>query len=286
MIILPFSNVTIHIKKLLESIKNTAISDIEAEEITLFTTNLTQDLINKLISGFFGIYVKIETDSQTRQNINKLLPNIWKRVDEEIKNNFGLKYAHFTANNTQEEKKLSRQFLQIVNAESYIPDDLRSIEIDNAINDLLSAHRSFNNFYTEPALARQLLRLVGNELRIPKNVEKKFITAIVEAFLTNGYGIAHNANDTYVQILTNFNSHQGNIAVLSFTDIDISSKFRFDLCKKKHKELINIVRSSITSPAVNELIDYIINEYKGEYSNLINDTTIKNHIENLKILLK
>lgn len=285
-ITLPISNVTIHIKKLLQSIKNTAITDKEAEEITLFTTELTQDQINNLVSGFFGIYVKIETDSQTRQNINKLLPNIWKRVDEEIKNNFGLKYAHFTANNSQEEKKLSRQFLQIVNAESYIPDDLRSIEIDNAINDFLSAHRSFNNFYTEPALARQLLRLVGNELKIPKNVEKKFVTTITEAFLTNGYGIANNANDTYVQILTNFNSHQGNIAILSFTDINISSKFRFDLCKKKYKELINIVRPSITSPAVNELIDYIINEYKGEYSNLINDTVIKNHIENLKMLFK
>ena len=86
--------------------------------------------------------------------------------------------------------------------------------------------------------------------------------------------------------MTNFNSHQGNIAILSFTDINISSKFRFDLCKKKYKELINIVRPSITSPAVNELIDYIINEYKGEYSNLINDTVIKNHIENLKMLFK
>ena len=107
-ITLPISNVTIHIKKLLQSIKNTAITDEEAKEITLFTTELTQDQINNLVSGFFGIYVKIETDSQTRQNINKLLPNIWKRVDEEIKNNFGLKYAHFTANNSQEEKKLIR----------------------------------------------------------------------------------------------------------------------------------------------------------------------------------
>ena len=285
-ITLPISNVTVHIKRLLRSIKNTAITDKEAEEITLFTTKLTQDQINNLASGFFGIYVKIETDSQTRQNINKLLPDIWGRVDEEIKNNFGLKYAHFTANNTQEEKKLSRQFLQIVNAENYIPDDLRSIEIDNAINDFLSAHRSFNNFYTEPALARQLLRLVGDDLKIPKSLEKKFIIAIVEAFLTNGNGTAINANDIYKKILTNLNSHQGNIAVLSFTDSKISSRLQFDLCEKKYKELIEIVKPSITSPPVNEVIDYITNQFNGKYMNLMNDKWIKTSIENLKILLK
>ena len=284
-ITLPISNVTVHIKRLLQSIKNTAITDKEAEEITLFTTKLTQDQINNLASGFFGIYVKIETDSQTRQNINKLLPDIWGRVDEEIKNNFGLKYAHFTANNSQEEKKLSRQFLQIVNAENYIPDDLRSIEIDNAINDFLSAHRTFNNFYTEPALARQLLRLVGDDLKIPKSVEKKFIIAIVEAFLTNGNGTAVNANGIYKKTLTSLNSHQGNIAVLSFTDSKISSRLQFDLCEKKYKELIEIVKPSITSPPVNEVIDYITNEFNGKYMNLMNDKWIKTSIENLKILL-
>jgi len=285
-ITLPISNITVRIKGLLQGVKNTSISDKDAEEIALFTTKLTQDQINNLASGFFGIYVKIETDSQTRQNINKLLPDIWGRVDEEIKNNFGLKYAHFTANNTQEEKKLSRQFLQIVNAENYIPDDLRSIEIDNTIDEFLSAHRGFNNFYTEPALAKQLLRLVGDDLKIPKSVEKKFIIAIVEAFLTNGNGTAINANDIYKKILTNLNSHQGNIAVLSFTDSKISSRLQFKLCEEKYKELIEIVKPSITSPPVNEVIDYITDEFNGKYMNLMNDKRIKISIENLKILLK
>ena len=285
-ITLPISNITVRIKHLLQGVKNTSISDKDAEEIALFTAELTQEQINNLASGFFGIYVKSETDNQTHQNINKLLPNIWGRVSEEVKNTFGLRYADYTANNNQIGKKLSRQFLQIVNAESNIPDPLRTMEIDNTIDEFLSAHRGFNNFYTEPALARQLLRLVGDDLKIPKSVEKKFIIAIVEAFLTNGNGIAINANDIYKKILTNLNSHQGNIAVLSFTDSKISSRLQFELCEKKYKELIEIVKPSITSPPVNEVIDYITNQFNGKYMNLMNDKRIKTSIENLKILLK
>lgn len=285
-ITLPISNVTIHIKHLLERIKNTSLSNSDAQEISVFTTSLTQEQINNLASGFFGIYVRPETDSQTHQNINKLLPEIWGRVDEDIKQSFGFKYAHFTANNSQDEKKLSREFLQIVSAESYIPEDLRAIEIDNTIDNLLSAHRGFNNFYNEPAFARQLLRIIGQPIKIPKSVEKKLIIAIVETFLTNGNGVAVTANEIYTEILSSLDSHQANIAVLSFTDSKISSRLQFGLSQRKYIELIQLVRSSITSPPVNDLVDYITNDYKGRLVNLMNDKTVKTSVENLKVLLK
>jgi hypothetical protein len=285
-ITLPISNVTIRIKQLLQGVKNTAISASDAQEISVFTTGLTQEQINNLASGFFGIYVRQETTSQTHQNINLLLPEIWGRVDEDVKQSFGLKYAHYTANNSQDEKKLSREFLQIVNAESYIPDDLRAIEIDNTIDNLLSAHRGFNNFYNEPAFARQLLRIIGQPLKIPKSVEKKFIIAIVETFLTNGNGIAASANEIYTEILSSLDSHQANIAGLSFTDTRISSRLQFPLTQRKFKELIEIVKPSITSPPVNDLLKYITDSYKGNPSYLMNDKTVKTSVESLKVLLK
>jgi hypothetical protein len=285
-ITLPISNVTIRIKQLLQGVKNTAISSNDAQEISVFTTGLTQEQINNLASGFFGIYVRLETTSQTHQNINLLLPEIWGRVDEDIKQSFGLKYAHYTANNSQDEKKLSREFLQIVNAESYIPDDLRAIEIDNTIDNLMSAHRGFNNFYNEPAFARQLLRIIGKPLKIPKSVEKKLIIAIVETFLTNGNGVAASANEVYTEILSSLDSHQANIAGLSFTDSRISSRLQFPLAQRKFKELLEIVKPSITSPPVNDLLKYITDDYKGKTSYLMNDKTVKTSVESLKILLK
>lgn len=76
-ITLPISNVTIRIKQLLKGVKNTTISVSDAQEIAVFSTTLTQEQINNLASGFFGIYVRPETTSQTHQNINLLLPEIW-----------------------------------------------------------------------------------------------------------------------------------------------------------------------------------------------------------------
>ena len=285
-ITLPISNVTIKIKQLLQSVKDTTISANDAQEIALFSTSLTQEQINNLALGFFGLYVRHETSSYTHQNINLLIPEIWGRVDEDVKQSFGLKYAHFTANNYQTEKKLSRQFLQVVNAENYLPDDLRSFEIENTIDNLLTAHRGFNNFYNEPAFAKQLIRIIGQPMMIPRAVEKKFIMAIVTAFMTNGNGVAVDANEIYKEILSGLNSHQANIAALSFADSKIISRLQFPLCERKFKELLEIVKPSITSPPVNELVKYITEEHKGKSSNLMLDKTVKTSVENLKTLLK
>jgi len=282
---LPISNLTIRIKELLAGIKSTTISDKDAQEIAVFFTNLTQEQVNNLVSGFFGIYTKQDTDSQTLQNINKLLPLIWDRVDEDTRDTFGLKYGNFVANNYQHEKKLSREFLQLVNSESYIPDDLRIVEIESAINNLLSAHRGFNNFYNEPSFARQLSRIVGEPPKVPKALSKKYVLSLVEVFMTNGNGVTVSAQSIYQDLLSKLDSHQANIAVLSFNDTGISSKLQFSLCQTKFKEMLDLVRPSITTPAVKDLLTHIDN-FKGRLENLKHDKTIKTTVASLKVLLK
>lgn len=282
---LPISNITIQIKHLLAGVKTTSISEIEAQEIAVFFTNLTQEQVNNLVSGFFGIYTKPDTDSQTLQNINKLLPLIWDRVDEDTRDTFGLKYGNFVANNFQHEKKLSREFLQLVNAESYIPDDLRIVEIETAINNLASSHRGFNNFYNEPTFARQLQRIVGEPPKVPKALNKKYVYTIVDTFLTNANGVAGYAEPIYIELLSKLNSFQANVAVLSFNDSQISSKLQFPLCQKKYRELIEMLKPIVTTPAIKDLIEKIDN-FPGKLENLKNDKLIKTSVDSLRILLK
>lgn len=282
---LPISNITIQIKKLLAGVKTTAISQNDAEEIALFYTNLTQEQVNNLVSGFLGIYTKQDTDSQTLQNINRLLPLIWDMVDEDTKESFGLKYANFVANNYQHEKKQAREFLQLVNAESYIPDNLRINDIDVAINNLMQAHRNFNNFYNEPSFARQLQRIVGDPPKLPKELNKKYVWSLVEAFLTNGKGVTVAAEPIYVELLSHLTSNQANIAVLSFNNEHIASRLQFPLCQRKFGELIAMMKPIITTPAIKDLIEKI-EAYKGRLENLRHDKVIKTSVESLKILLK
>lgn len=283
---LPLSNIAIKIKQLLGSIKNTVIEDKDADEIGTFFTNLTQEQANNLSSGFFGIYTKVSTDIQTKQNIIKLLPLLWSFVDEDTKYSFGIKYGNYVANNFQQEKKLSREFLQIVDAESYIPTELKIVEIENAINDLLSAHRGFNNFYSEPTFAKQLQRMVGKPPKVPKGITKKYVYSIIEAYLTNGSGVAWSAEPIYIELIKGFDNFQANIAALSFTSSDISSKLQFNLCRTKFQKLIKFVKSTITSQPVLDLIDKVEKFNPSRLDKLMNDKQIRVSVENLKKVYK
>ncbi|MVN90483.1 hypothetical protein [Mucilaginibacter aquatilis] len=282
---LPISNQTTKIKQLLAGIKTSSISSQEAQEIAVFFTNLTQEQVNNLVSGFFGIYTKPDTNSQTLQNINRLLPLIWNRVDEDTRDTFGLKYGNFVAANYQHEKKLSREFLQIVNGESYIPNDLRGVEIETSINNLLTAHRGMNNFYNEPSFAKQLQRVVGDPPKLPKQISKKYVLALVEVFITNGNGITMAAQPIYISLLSQLDSHQANVAVLSFNDSKVSDKLQHSLCARKFRAMIELVKPIVTSPPVKELIEKI-EKFSSNLDNLKNDKSIKNSVDSLRILLK
>jgi hypothetical protein len=155
-IALPLSDAAIEIRKLLANVRSTSLSTNDARDTAAYFAHLAPNQANTLASGFFGMYIRPETTAQTRQNIQLLLFPLWERVDEATRRDLGLKYGRFAANNDQEQKRLARQFLETVEAQSYFPDDLRAAELLGAIDDLVSGHRATNNFYTEPALAREL----------------------------------------------------------------------------------------------------------------------------------
>lgn len=282
-ITLPISNVAIRIKELLGGIKKTAISDKDAAEIGLFFDNLTQVQINNLASGFFGIYINNDTETQTRQNIVKLLPHIWDEVSEEVKYQFGIKYANFVANNYPNERKLARDFLKIVESESYIPEDLRVVEIEQTLDSLLTAHRNMNNFYSEPTFVRQLKSMVGVPPKIPINLERKFVLGIVEVFLTNGNGVAINAQPYYKEMLQNLDEKRSIIAAFSFLTDEIASKLQFRMCSEKFREMVGILKNNISSNQVREILERV-ERTTGQLDNLRLDTQLKRQLKDLRIL--
>ena len=281
---LPISSITIEINKLLNNLKVTSIDQAEAERIGAFFCNLTNDKVNALASGFFGIYTRLDTSPQTRQNIHLLLPMLWVRISENLKNDFGIKYAKFSVNGDKDQAGLARGFLQIVNGEQYLPEPIRASEIQTALDNLRSAHYSFmDNFYKEPPFARQLERLVGTH-GIPKQLDTNYVCTITEAFLTNGYGECWDAQTIYLSLIKRFNEKQAIISVFSFIYDSISSKLQFDRCVKKYKELLTILTPMITTPAALEVIEKI-NKYDNPLYNMKNDPAIMRQVEVLKKIL-
>lgn len=286
-ITLPLSNVVVQIKSLLQNIKTNRISQVEARQIAVFFTELTQDRVNSLCSGFFGIYTDVATTTQTRQNIQMLLPYLWDRVDEPTRYQFGIKYAQFLARNEQQQQAFARQFLEVVSAFSYAPDDIRAAELEDAVSNLLNIHRSMNNFYNEPAFARQLQRLVGDAGRIPEKVTHTYVLGLVEVFLTNGNGVAWNAEPIYLEMMQQFDPRQSLVAAVSFRNSTIASKLQFPLCQRKYDEMLALMVEQVANPAVKEVIEEIQNALAKEVSpeKLRLDRRLADKIDNLRKIL-
>lgn len=281
---LPLSHVLIEIKKLLANIRNNKITDLEGRQISVLFADLTQEQVNNLAAGFFGIYTQLDSTVQTRQNVQLLSPALWTRVDEPTRQQFGVRYAKFLANNDQDQQKLARQFLDIVGGVSYIPDNIRVAEIESAIQDLLTAHRGFNNFHNEPPFARQLQRLVGEVGNVPAAMSDTYVRGIVEVYLTNAIGVAWNAEPIYVQMMEHFDPNQALKAILSFNDQTIASKLQFPLSQNKFRAMLELMKPKISSPAARELVE-AVEAFRGPMHMMRHDTVIKNKVETLKKLL-
>ena len=284
-ITLPLSNVVTEIKQLLANIKTNKISQVEAKQVTVFFANLPIEKVNTLTQGFFGIYTQLDTTSQTRQNVRLLVPDLWSRLDENTKQQFGVKYARFIANNDQEKEKLSREFLESVSGLSYIPDGIRAAEVQTAIENLLLAHRNGDNFYNEPPFARQLQRLVGETGRVPSEINNEYVLCLVEVFLTNGNGVAWNAEGVYTSLLDRLDPSQSLIAVLSFSALNISSRLQHSLCQQKFKTLMAMMKNKVSMPAVKELIDEV-EKYNGRLDKMKDDSGIKRKVTALKKIIE
>jgi hypothetical protein len=284
-ITLPLSNVVTEIKQLLANIKTNKISESEAKQIAVFFANLPREKVNTLAEGFFGIYTQQDTISQTRQNVRLLIPYLWDRLDENTRQQFGIKYARFIANNDQDKQELSREFLETVSGLSYIPDGIRAAEVQTAIENLLSAHRGGNNFYNEPPFARQLQRLVGETGKVPTEVNNEYILCLVEVFLTNGNGRAWNAEPTYTSLLDQLDPGQSLIAILSFSNLNITSRLQHPLCQNKFRELMEMMKNKVSMAAVKELLESI-EKYKGRLDKMKDDSDIKRKVTALKKIIE
>lgn len=282
---LPLSNITVEIKKLLNNIRSNTVSKDEAKQIASFFLNLTQEQTNNLASGFFGIYTRSDTTPNTRQNIHLLLPYLWDKVEEQARQQFGVKYGRFVANNDQAEKRLADQFLEIVSGKSYIPEVLLAAEIDTAIDNLLLVHRAArDNFYNEPPFAIALDKLIGERGQIPVQIRRKYVFAVVEVFLTNGNGIARNAEPTYLSLMNKFDTIQAVYAILSINEIPIASKLQHSLCQQKYRQILEIMKIKVSSPGALEIVDYIM-KYRGPLDRLKDQSDFKRKMDSMRKII-
>ncbi|WP_009630949.1 hypothetical protein [Synechocystis sp. PCC 7509] len=281
---LPLSNGTIAIQKFLTNIKKNILLEEEARKIAAFFLELTPEQTNNFASGLFGIYTRIDTTSQTKQNVHRVIPYLWDRVDEQTRQQFGVKYGRFIANNDQAEARLALEFLELVSGKSYIPETLLTVEIDTALDNLINAHRGWDNFSNEPPFSKALNALINDRGEVPLSIRQKYVLGLVEVFLTNGNGVSTNAEAIYLSLVERFNTTEAVIAVLSFNHTTIATKLQQALCQKKYRELLQIMKTKVSAPAVKELINEI-EYYKGPLFRLREQSEFKSKVDNMRKII-
>lgn len=272
-ITLPESTVVAETKRLLTNIKTRKLTSQKAREVTNFFADLTQDEADNLGAGLFGIYTQLDASTQARDNVRLLLPDLWGFLSETQRQQFGVKYGRFVANGDQDQAEFARELLDSVDAAAYLPEPVRVAEIAATIDDLLVAHRGIDNFYTEPSRARLLESVVGDR-DVPEDIRHPYVLALVEVFLTNGHGVAWNAEPSYRRMIENFGAREAEIALLSFTDKKIASRLQHALPQDKFHELLGIIEPKLARRRYREIAD-AVRDFKGPLYAMSQEAKVK-----------
>lgn len=280
---LPNSHITVETGRLLKNLKEQPLNQNEINMLSTFICNLSQDRVNTLANGLFGIYTRSESENFVRENVRSVVKVLWDRIDEATKNDFGIKYARFTVNGDVRESNYAKELLEHVKGESYFPEPMRITELDTALNQLYQAHNNINNFYTEPALALHLERLVGKN-PVPRQLYNKYVNIIVDSYITNGNGVCYDADAVYHKLISLFDQDQIIIALFTVMDEHISSMLQLKLCSEKYMEMIELLKVKNVTPAILEIINLI--EKSSDISTMRKDSVVKQKMETYKVLLK
>jgi hypothetical protein len=273
-ITLPETNVVTQIRRLLANVKENKIDASEAGTIGRFYNDLANEQATNLGNGFFGIYTATATDAQTRTNIRLLLPALWALLEEDARRGFGVKYARFVANGDQQQAEWARELLDVVDAQSYLPEGVRVAELDVAIDALVTAHHGFNNFHAEPAPARVLRKLVGAAPNVPAANRRKYVHALVDAYLGNGYGVSNAAEPIYRDLIEAFTTDEALEALIAFTDPTIASTLQFDLSQRRWRTLLELLRPRVVGRRALDLLA-ALDEYGGPMQQASRDSSIR-----------
>ncbi len=171
-----------------------------------------------------GLYTDPASTPETKDNVRLLWPELWPSVAEETRHAFGTKHARYAANAEKAQSLASRELLDLVNGQAYLPEPIRAANLSNILDALLAAHHGLNNFYNEPSPARALEAFVGERGDVPEGVVDRYSAVLVEVFLTNGHGVAFSADPVYRRLLERLDSRGAGLALRAIRNPAIATR--------------------------------------------------------------
>jgi hypothetical protein len=223
-----------------------------------------------------------DTKVEIKNNIRLIAKSIWNVLADDQRREAGIKNANWAANADIARRDASREFLETVDALSYLPPDTLNLEMYQSIKLLRNAHFNFNNFYNEAPYARMLRKYVPENGNIPKEVRSEYVKTLTLCFIGNGWGVAWNAYPIYNELFNKFTDKELRVLVSLFKDTEFSSRMQFGDCREAYRNCLKVVNDRTSNETVKRLIKYIFEQTDAQLPNLVKTTEYNNLIKKLK----
>jgi hypothetical protein len=248
----------IAVKQLLDNVRTKVLTATDAAPINTSISSLPPALAASLLRAFVGMFADPNMGASTKNNILLLAKAIWGQVHEDARQNVGIRYATFEVNGDIARKTAVREFLQHVDALSYLPPSTLVVEFEEKVNNLETAHFGMNNFYNEPAHARALAALVPMSGVLPDAVRSKYVKTVVLCRIGNGYGVSFVAAPIYDQLIDRFQEREVAAFVRLVVDTDVQHRLARSSCATRFQQLAETMLTRTASPHLQRVLDIII----------------------------
>ena len=141
---------------------------------------------------------------------------------------------------------------------SYLPKETLARELEEKIQNLLSAHYGMNNFYNEPSHAKILAELVPKTGLIPQAVRGIYVKTIIMCRIGNFYGISWAATDYYDALISRFQEAEIQQVACLLLDKEVSSRLQANVCAKRFLEICSELRKRATNVHTISALDRIL----------------------------
>lgn len=269
-ITLPQTSTMVATSRLLSNIKSTTLTAADTATFTTLFNGLRPDQAETLANGLFGIYVALDSTATTRDNIRLVLHHLWPHLTDDTKFSFGTRHARFKANLDTTQADFAREFLESVNGESYLPEDVRTADIDVLLDRLHLAHNAMDNFYTEPPIIRELAAYVGT-LPIPDGVRVKYVNGLVEIFLGRASGVSWSAAAICETLLGQLTPAEAALTLRIITGNDFAALLDYSKPVQQFDKLVAILAPKIVGRAATALLDHV-RQFTGPRRSMALDT--------------
>jgi hypothetical protein len=243
----PPDTVTANTGRLLANIKAARLDSEAVRDAAVFFDQLPKDRADTLANGFFGLYVDPTRTAIVADNIRLLWPRLWPFVSEDARRSYGLRHARARASAETDVALAARELIDLVDGAAYLAEEVRAVDLAEAVDELRAAHFGWDNFSREYAPAKRIAGLVDAMGNIPQAVQEPYVRTLVEVFLGNGYGVSYAGGPIYQELLGKLDSKMAGRALRLFLEPEFYSVLSTRLAQHQWVALLDILEPKLTS---------------------------------------